>query len=298
VVFEFLKKKLQSTVAPVEEKPASPADEYEARRSAAESLYKDGRVDDAIHELERLASDLAGAGNFPLAVAVRHQIHQWRPDRDTESAEQAGLKMAMLRNESGVFKRPALPPELLAPQSEAPAPEPPTTPIEVPSAALPVAPPTEPEPAVARLATISPLFQELNAEEIAALIETTGRVSYPAGTAVVEEGSSGDHLYIVTRGTFGVTTGGHEGRSVRVGTLSVGDFFGEVALLTGKPRAATVTAEADAECLQITSENWNLLAAKHPRLWQLLEEAIAVRAELTAEAVVDDLRRRRTSEPA
>ena len=78
----------------------------------------------------------------------------------------------------------------------------------------------------------------------AGAIESTGLTAYKAGSVVVEEGAPGDSLYVITRGALEVTTKSPDGHPVRVGTLVVGDFFGEVSLLTGKPRAATVRAES------------------------------------------------------
>ena len=263
MVFDFLKKKLaESGLKPAPRIVPGSEDDYAERRKWAQNLKQQGRTADAIALLEELAGDLAGAGNFPLAVAVRHQIHQWRPELDAEETPQdEGRKMATKRAESGAFRKPVVTAS-----------------------------------AIARMTEASNFLEKLSGDEIAALIESTGLEKYAAGKVVVEEGTPGDRLYIVTGGTLSVTTSGAGGNRVGVGTLSVGDFFGEVALLTGKPRVATVVAVSDAECLQISADNWNALASRHPHLRQLLEEAIAVRAALSAEAVVDDLRKRRGGE--
>jgi cAMP-dependent protein kinase regulator len=263
VVFDFLKKKLQeSGLKPSPRVVPGSEEDYAERRKWAENLKQQGRTADAISLLEELAGDLAGAGNFPLAVAVRHQIHQWKPEAgDKETPQDEGRKMATKRAESGAFPKPSVT-----------------------------------ATAITKMIQASTFLEELSGEEIGALIESTGLEKYAAGMVVVEEGTPGDRLYVVTGGTLSVTTMGAGGNRVGVGTLSVGDFFGEVALLTGKPRAATVTAVSDAECLQISVENWNALASRHPHLRKLLEEAIAVRAALSAEAVVDDLRKHRGGE--
>jgi cAMP-dependent protein kinase regulator len=261
VFLDFLKKKLQDAVGKGAQRsePGSDGD-YEERRKAAQALYDEGKPADAIALLEALAAELAGAGNFPLAVAVRHQIHQWEPelDRRTTPAAEA-TRMATQHRESGSHKRPSIS-----------------------------------ESSVRRLVQLSPLLEEMTVTEIAGLIESTGLTSYDKGQVVVEEGTPGDKLYIVTRGVLSVSTKGADGNRVRVGTLSVGDFFGEVAVLTGKPRVATVTAQSEAECLQISGAKWADLSTRHPRLKELLEEALKLRAQLAADAVVDDLRKRRS----
>jgi len=263
VVFGFLKKKLQESRAA--KTPAGSEADYEERRKLAESRHEEGKTAEAIQILEALAGDLAGAGNFPLAVAVRHRIAQWKPDDVAQEAPaETGRKMAEQRAiTSGVIQAPPG----LSRVSES---------------------------SIQRLVQVSTFLEELRADEIAGLIESTGLASYRAGQTVVVEGTAGDQLYIVTRGGFSVTTKGATGKPVKVGSLGVGDFFGEVAVLTGKPRAATVTADHDAECLQISAARWSGLSARYPRLKELLEQAIAVRAQLSAEAVVDDLRKSRS----
>ncbi len=265
VVFEFIRRRLQGGA----DKSAKPIDGptrvYEEKRQLAQSLHELGRTDEAVVILENLAATLAGADEIPLAVAVRHQIHQWRPERnEQETPAEDGRRMAAQRAESG---------------------------------RMPVVASGPVEPRIQQLARQTPFFMELSADEIGGLIASTGLVTHPQGSLVVEEGHPGDQLYIVTRGVLGVKTEGAEGREVRVGSLTVGDFFGEVSLLTGRPRSATVVSETDAECLQIDRRNWEALAAAHPRLKKLLEDALAERAQLSADAVVDDFRRSRGEGP-
>ncbi len=263
MVFDFLKKKIGELggVRPPGANGAAgggSTEDYEARRQAAEKLHVAGQTEEAIKVLETLAEELAGLGNFPLAVAVRHQISAWKPGplpASTAAAED-GRKMAQQRARTGPIGRP-------------------------------------PTPAVPAAIREAPLFCDMNAEEIAGLIESTGRRSYPAGCVILEEGKIGRHLYLVTRGILQVETKGARGHAVPVGTLTVGDVFGEVAVLTGRPRTATVIAESDAECLEISHEAWTGILGSHPRVQMILEELLKTRAQLTADAVVDDLRKQR-----
>lgn len=148
-----------------------------------------------------------------------------------------------------------------------------------------------------RVMRAAAVLEELPPEEVAALARSSGLTRFPAGTVIVEEGTEGDALYVVTRGELDVRTKGAGGDPVSLGTLAVGDFFGEVSLLTGRPRAATVVARSEAECLRIGRETWKELSSRHPLLVRRLQREIEVRASLAAEAVVEDLRRRR-GEPA
>lgn len=143
------------------------------------------------------------------------------------------------------------------------------------------------------LLSVAPFLSELSREELAGLADAVAVASYGVGEVVVEEGSPGESLFIVSKGILTVRTTGPEGHQVAVGTLAAGDFFGEISLLLGLPRAATVIAESDAICLEIGKEDWSRLQRLHPRLQAILQEALQVRAANSVEAVVEDYRRRK-----
>jgi hypothetical protein len=140
-------------------------------------------------------------------------------------------------------------------------------------------------PETALLAGIPP------AQLAGALEKMTAR-RFPAGTAIVREGESGDSLYLVTAGTVEVETRDEDGERVPLGTLGPGDFFGEVSLLTARPRTATVTAVTDLETLELTRAALVSLRAAYPDLERALAESQRARAERTAEALIEQRRRR------
>ena len=265
MVFDFLKKKLQhlaSSVAPEQAPDVPPAPEdltatYEGRRAEAEALHAKGATTAAVELLERLAADLAGNGSFPLAVAVRHQISAWSAGPPVAAAV-AGEAMAKQREASGTIR---------VPSREA--------------GAIPEG--------LAR----SRVFAEMTSEEIAGFIASMERRTFREGETVLSQGEEGRSLYIVTRGVLRVETAGAGGASLRMGALTMGDVFGEVAFLTGRPRTATVVAETGAECLEIGTEAWNGILARFPRVRKVLEELHRERARFAADAILEDLRRRR-----
>ena len=69
------------------------------------------------------------------------------------------------------------------------------------------------------------------------------------GERVIEEGAAGDSMFVLLRGTAQVSVA-RNGTPLRVGVLRAGDLFGEMSLLTGEPRTATVRAEHDCEVLE------------------------------------------------
>ena len=128
--------------------------------------------------------------------------------------------------------------------------------------------------------------------QLAGALEKMVARRFPAGTTILREGDAGDSLYLITGGRVEVETRDEAGERVPLGTLGPGDFFGEVSLLTSRPRTATVTALTDLEALELSRASIVSLSAAYPDLERALAESQRARAERTAEALIE-LRRRR-----
>ena len=111
-----------------------------------------------------------------------------------------------------------------------------------------------------------PLFSDLSREAFIALTEGMVLLRVRAGEKVLAEGEPGRSFFIVAGGQLLVTKRDERGDPVRLARLSEGDFFGEMAILSGSPRLATVTAETDAEILEVRPEVLLQLAGRHPHL--------------------------------
>jgi len=98
--------------------------------------------------------------------------------------------------------------------------------------------------------SLPPIFSFLSVEDIESLPERAVHRSYDEGEYVIREGDSSDSMFIIRSGTARVETM-LKGRVVRLGGLEQGDFFGEVAFLTGKPRTASVISEGGLEVMEI-----------------------------------------------
>jgi hypothetical protein len=106
----------------------------------------------------------------------------------------------------------------------------------------------------------TPLFGGLDREHLEDVLRVGHRVSYDAGQAIVERGDPGDAMYIVVSGAAEVDVGG------RFHRLERGDFFGEMAVLAGKPREATVKAVERVEALRIPGDDFQAFLLEDPRV--------------------------------
>eukprot|EP01104_Vermistella_antarctica_P010458 TRINITY_DN279_c1_g1_i2.p1 TRINITY_DN279_c1_g1~~TRINITY_DN279_c1_g1_i2.p1 ORF type:complete len:396 (+),score=86.76 TRINITY_DN279_c1_g1_i2:127-1314(+) len=81
-------------------------------------------------------------------------------------------------------------------------------------------------------------------------------VNFKKGEVIVRQGDIGDIFYIIVEGEVQVTQQAPDGTVGVVGVLQSSDYFGEIALLTHRPRAATVTALCDLKCVQLHRERF------------------------------------------
>jgi hypothetical protein len=120
-------------------------------------------------------------------------------------------------------------------------------------------PPREPPP------THIPLFSDLTTQEFIAVAILLVRRVAKIGEVIVREGDPGDSMFIISTGEVRATVD-RNGQQVPVATLRDGDFFGEMAVLSGEPRTATVTAVKATELLELSRENLREICSRHPHV--------------------------------
>lgn len=176
----------------------------------------------------------------------------------TGAAEQAEEPLPDIEIEPEVEAAPAPPPAVRIPP---PAPQP---------AARPPPPPARPAPPAGRPAGMPtiPIFSDLGRDAFMALMQGMVLHRIAQGDAVLREGESGNSFFVVASGRFSVTKRDERGEPILLANLGEGDFFGEMALLSGAPRAATVTAQAPAQVLEFKPEVLVTIARQHPQLAQ------------------------------
>ena len=136
----------------------------------------------------------------------------------------------------------------------------------------------------------SPLFENLTPDELKAVIARMHLEQFAEGDIVITEGESGCSLYVIMGGEVKVFTRGKNGESVLLATLGSGDFFGEISILTGRPRTATITASTATDLLRLDKEDLDELTSTMPRIREVLESFYQKRATQTVEAMIESMK--------
>jgi CRP-like cAMP-binding protein len=105
-----------------------------------------------------------------------------------------------------------------------------------------------------------PLFAGLDRDDLQKVLGCGRRISFERGQAIVERLDPGDAMYIIVSGAAEVDVGG------RFHRLERGDFFGEMAVLAGKRREATVMAVEPVEALRIPADGLQAFLLENPRV--------------------------------
>ena len=132
----------------------------------------------------------------------------------------------------------------------------------------------------------TPLFRGFSNEELVAVIRGLRLLAFAPGMIIVTEGQPGDSLFVLATGMARAFVKTPGGRNLQVRELMEGDFFGEISILTGKPRTATITAASRCELLELDKPSLDSIAAAHPHVREVLKEFHDQRAGSTLEAAI------------
>ncbi|MGH2661220.1 MAG: ABC transporter transmembrane domain-containing protein [Actinomycetota bacterium] len=130
---------------------------------------------------------------------------------------------------------------------------------------------------------VVPMFSGLPPDTLNAVTEHLRLERYAEGQDVVRQGEAGDRLYLISKGEVDVFVSDGRGEQ-RVGTLREGDFFGEMSLLSGKPRTATVRTATAAELYSLSREELGTLMERFPALRQSIRRVATDRYQALAAA--------------
>src|SRR6476661_4720436 len=130
-----------------------------------------------------------------------------------------------------------------------------------------------------------PLFSDLEQEELERFSRVAVPRTFPASTRVFHEGDHSDACYIVRTGSFRVTREHSDGRAITLANLGPGDIFGELAMLDGEVRSASVEALDDGELLALPAADVRRLLARHPEITVKLVGALVRRLRAANERI-------------
>ncbi len=131
------------------------------------------------------------------------------------------------------------------------------------------------------------LFKMLNEEQILKLAESSSRHLYSKGEILVNQGDSGDSLLIISDGSVEVYVSDNSGRKTHLADLHEGDYFGEMSLLTGEPRSASVSAASETEVIVVRKDGLADLLETEPSILEPLSEMLEKRLEDLSGRIVD-----------
>ena len=130
-----------------------------------------------------------------------------------------------------------------------------------------------------------PLFAELSRAELERIADVAIPRSFPKGVRVFHEGDHSDACYVVRQGDLRVTREHSDGRAIALATLGPGDIFGELAMLDGGTRSASVETLSDSELLGLPATDVRRVIADHGDIAAKLIVAITRRLRETNERV-------------
>lgn len=127
-----------------------------------------------------------------------------------------------------------------------------------------------------------PIFSSCSDRELRAIARVGKEVTFDAGDVIYHEGHMGLGLHVVLEGETKVQIRGRTRRK-----LGPGAFFGEIALLDGGPRTATVVAETPVRAWTVPSWNFTSLLNDHPKLAVKILEEVSARLRAADSRVID-----------
>jgi CRP/FNR family cyclic AMP-dependent transcriptional regulator len=122
-----------------------------------------------------------------------------------------------------------------------------------------------------------PLFSSCSKKELEAIASQADELVVPAGKTLTKEGARGREFMVIVDGAADVRKKGR-----KINTLGSGDFLGEIALLSGGPRTATVTTTAESDLLVLTDRAFRQLTRQMPSIHASVVKALSERLQADA----------------
>jgi hypothetical protein len=125
---------------------------------------------------------------------------------------------------------------------------------------------------------VSPLFRDFSVDEMVAVIQGLKLLTFERGDVILREGQEGGSLYMLTSGRVrAFRKDAATRKQVVIADLKEGAFFGEISILTGDPRSASIVALNRCELLELDRATLDQITKTHPHVWDVLREFAAKR---------------------
>ena len=259
----FAKKEYDKALEVIKKQLVKNPNQLNLRLRQAEILDLQGKRDKAIFIYRDIAETQAKDGFYARAIAAYKKILKLDPEQNVHS-EMARLIEEDRRTKIGNQERY----ELTGVTDE----EPSTTNQDL------------------KELQASTLFSSFEREALVEIIASTELRSFCQGDIIVTEGEVGSSLFLVVGGAVKVFTRTEDGGNMPLAELGPGDFFGEVSLLTGRPRTATITAGTEVTAIELDRASLDRIAEGHPEVRKVLEDFCERRAKNAVEAVIRRIR--------
>jgi voltage-gated potassium channel len=125
-----------------------------------------------------------------------------------------------------------------------------------------------------QLVAAVPLFQKLGSGALIEIVRALRPRVVPAGAIICRKGETGDQMFFIVEGRVSVATP----NPVELGT---GSFFGEMALISGEPRSATVSAATEVSLLSLYSSDFQMLSSSSPEIADIIHKTALERRGAT-----------------
>ncbi len=111
-----------------------------------------------------------------------------------------------------------------------------------------------------------PVFSGLNESELREIVPLLEHQVYPPDTQIIDEGSTGDCMFIIKKGTVSVTKSENSNEKVKLGNIYSGSYFGELSLIDNLPRSASVRTVDETEIFCLNKSNFDNLLNMNRRI--------------------------------
>lgn len=241
----------RSAIVAIEGELRKRPDSFNLHRQRAELLILAGRTGDAVDAYRRVVELCLRQGFTPRAEAVIEKLRRLAPGRTDviDRLEKSVAEQREAAKQARARSRPA-------------------------------------PPRSSSAGALATLFKAFEPETIEAVVGRGLARAYAAGETVFREGDRGDSLFLVVSGIVEARTTSPEGSEVLLARLGAGDLFGEISVLSGRPRTATIKATEPCRLVEVHRDAIHLLEVEHPRLRSVLEHFQHLHAKITVDAIL------------